>query len=86
LPATLGSPLSFQVFAPAHTYLDTDHAPGQAGAATVAPFSMDCHATYFLVLVALCEPRLRDVSSVAVLTTPEVVERLKAHPSCRNLT
>ncbi|MFJ1806784.1 MULTISPECIES: serine/threonine protein kinase [unclassified Streptomyces] len=84
---TRGSGVSFQVFAPDHVYLDPDGpAPGRWGAQTLTAYSLDETATYFLVLVALCEPRLRDESALAVPTTPEIVERLRSHPQCVQLT
>jgi hypothetical protein len=43
----------------------------------VAPFSLDETAKFFLILVALCEPRLRDCASVALPTAGEIVERLR---------
>lgn len=84
---TRGSGVSFQVFAPDHVYLDPDGADGgRWGTQTLTAYSLDETATYFLVLVALCEPRLRDESALAVPTTPEIVERLRAHPQCAQLT
>ncbi|MFE7762564.1 serine/threonine protein kinase [Streptomyces sp. NPDC057438] len=83
------STVSFQVFAPDHAYLDPDraqHAGGPWGTQTLTAYSLDETATYFLVLVALCEPRLRDESAVAVPTTPQVVERLRTCPEYGGLT
>lgn len=80
---TRGSTVSFQVFAPDHVYLDADHAQlagGRWGTQTLVAYSLDETATYFLILVALCEPRLRDESVIAVPTTPQIVERLR---NCR---
>jgi hypothetical protein len=64
------------VFAPEHVYID----PGSrlSGEPTAAAFSLDETARYFQVLVALCEPRLREPTNVAVPTTAEVVARLGA--------
>src|SRR6185312_7242490 len=84
--ATRAGSVSFQVYAPSHSYLDASTVPPRSGAATVSPFSLNEQATYFLVLVALCEPRLRDLSCVAVPTTPQVVERLRVHPDHRRVT
>ncbi|WP_158841358.1 serine/threonine protein kinase [Saccharothrix deserti] len=42
--------------------------------------SLDRTAKYFLVLVALCEPRLRNSSVVAVPPVPAIVERLRPLP------
>ncbi|WP_443078280.1 serine/threonine protein kinase [Streptomyces sp. SP17KL33] len=86
---TRGTTVSFQVFAPDHVYLDPDHVRGAGdrwGTQTLTAYSLDETALYFLVLVALCEPRLRDESAIAVPTTPQVVERLSSHPEHRGLT
>ncbi|MDX3640533.1 serine/threonine protein kinase [Streptomyces sp. MB09-02B] len=86
---TRGSTVSFQVFAPDHVYLDADrahHAGGRWGTQTLTAYSLDETATYFLILVALCEPRLRDESAIAVPTTPQIVERLRHCPEYRGLT
>ncbi|MGP4027400.1 hypothetical protein [Actinomadura sp. 3N407] len=73
---------SFQVYAPQHMYLESyDMELNESvGTATIAAFSLDHDAIYFLILVALCEPRLRDESSTAVPTSRQVVERLRALP------
>ncbi|MCT9088888.1 serine/threonine protein kinase [Streptomyces sp. ASQP_92] len=86
LPTRRNTSVSFQVFAPDHVYLDADGLGGQWGSRTVTAYSLDETALYFLILVALCEPRLRDESPVAVPTTPQIVERLGAHPACARLT
>ncbi|MFF8382675.1 serine/threonine protein kinase [Streptomyces kanasensis] len=86
LPTRGEVPVSFQVFAPDHVYLDPDATGVPWGNHTVTAYSLDETATYFLVLVALCEPRLRDQSRVAVPTTPRVVERLRRLAPCRTLT
>ncbi|MFI9365071.1 serine/threonine protein kinase [Kitasatospora sp. NPDC053057] len=84
LPA-LGEPAAFKVFAPQHAYLDGP--PGGAdGEHTVSPFALDPTAKYFLVLLALCEPRLRSPSTAAVPGVTDVLARLRALPSCRGLT
>lgn len=87
LPSRRDTPLSFQVFAPDHVFLDA-HAPGGGSweSRTLTAYSLDETATYFLVLVALCEPWLRDRSPVAVPTTPQIVERLRGHGACARLT
>ncbi|MFJ4784051.1 serine/threonine protein kinase [Streptomyces sp. NPDC088794] len=84
LPALSGS-ATFKVFAPQHAYLDERSAPG-AGEQTVLPFALDVTAKYFLVLVALCEPRLRDGSDATLPGVGEIVERLRPLESCRGLT
>lgn len=100
-PGRIGAPIPFElsrvllpltggfthlrVFAPQHAYL----APGSSrspGDRTIAPFTLDPTAKYFLVLLALCEPRLRDPSSVAIPTVGEIVERLRPLPECAELT
>lgn len=89
LPTRRDTTVSFQVFAPDHVYLDPCPDPagaaGQWGSRTVMAYSLDETALYFLILVALCEPRLRDESPVAVPTTPQIVERLKGHAACGRL-
>ncbi|MGH2943379.1 MAG: serine/threonine protein kinase [Solirubrobacteraceae bacterium] len=85
LPATEG-PVSFLVSAPAHTYADPDDPEGPAGERTTSAFVLDESAKYFLVLVALCEPRLRDGATVALPTADEVVRRLRSHEDCGELT
>ncbi|MFD4576682.1 serine/threonine protein kinase [Streptomyces sp. NPDC058417] len=85
LPAR-GATVSFQVFAPDHVYVGGGRTPALAGTGTLAGFSLDETATYFLVLVALCEPRLRDESTVALATTPQIVERLRGRPGCERIT
>ncbi|WP_187645728.1 serine/threonine protein kinase [Streptomyces sp. TRM49041] len=86
LPTRGDSAVAFQVFAPDHVYLDPDGTGGPLGSRTVMAYSLDETAIYFLVLVALCEPRLRDESPVAVPTTPQIVERLGGHAACERLT
>ena len=61
------------------------HSPPDGETAT-ALFSLDETAKYFLVLTALCEPRLRDGSSAALPTDPQILDRLRRLPSCRHLT
>lgn len=84
--ATRTGTTGFQVYAPSHHYLDSHAIPSRRGAATINPFCLSEETTYFLVLVALCEPRLRDVSSAAVPTTPQIVQRLRRHPRHRQIT
>ncbi|MBY8871331.1 serine/threonine protein kinase [Micromonospora sp. PLK6-60] len=83
--ATRTGTVDFHVYAPGHRYLDAGTAAQASGTATVSPFCLDEQSTYFLVLVALCEPRLRDQSSVAVPTTPQLVRRLREHPRHRTI-
>jgi hypothetical protein len=84
LPA-LGEPASFKVFAPQHAYLEGEP-DGTDGERTVSPFALDPTAKYFLVLLALCEPRLRSPSAATVPGATDVVARLRALPSCHGLT
>ncbi|MET9607826.1 serine/threonine protein kinase [Streptomyces sp. NPDC006512] len=86
LPTRRDTTVSFQVFAPDHVYLDPPGTGGPWESRTVTAYSLDETATYFLVLVALCEPWLRDQSPVAVPTTPQVVERLRGHTAYARLT
>ncbi|MDG9720849.1 serine/threonine protein kinase [Streptomyces sp. DH24] len=84
LPALTGN-AAFKVFAPQHAYLAEQPGDG-AGEQTVHPFALDPAAKYFLVLVALCEPRLRDPSDTALPGVGDIVERLRPLESCRDLT
>lgn len=84
LPVTDG-PVGFLVFAPQHAYADPRDEP-PAGDRTVAAFPLDETSKYFLILVALCELRLRDGATVALPTADEIVERLRGHAGCEDLT
>lgn len=86
LPTRGSATVAFQVFAPDHVYLDPDSMGAGWGSRTVTAYSLDETAMYFLVLVALCEPRLRDESPLAVPTTPQIVERLKGLAAGAGLT
>jgi serine/threonine-protein kinase len=72
---TRDRPAEFLVFAPQHAYADP--AASLEGDRTIAAFSLDETAKYFLILVALCEPRLRDGASVVLPTAGEIVDRLR---------
>jgi len=85
LPVTEG-PISFLVFAPQHCYAEPGVADGRHGERTAAAFPLDETAKYFLILVALCEPRLRDSATVALPSAGEIVDRLCAHEACSELT
>jgi hypothetical protein len=78
--------VEFLVFAPQHRFADGGGLPPADGQTTMAAFSLDETAKYFLVLVALCEPRLRDDSSAALPTDTEVIDRLRPLPPCQDLT
>ncbi|MFF8322849.1 serine/threonine protein kinase [Streptomyces bobili] len=84
LPALSGT-VDFKVFAPQHAYLDERSSPG-AGDSTVHPYALDATAKYFLVLVALCERRLRDPSDGTLPSVGDIAERLRPLESCRKLT
>lgn len=76
--------LSVMVFAPEHVYVTkTLH---QGAPATQPAFMLNENSKYFLVLVALCEPRLRDGASVVLPSVPQIVERLRSLESCRDLS
>ncbi|MEU9831946.1 FHA domain-containing protein [Streptosporangium sp. NPDC048047] len=85
VPGTQGS-ASFMVFASQHAYADPGIPEPGHGEATTAAFSLDETTKYFLILVALCEPRLRDSSTVVIPTVPEILERLHGLPQCPDLT
>ncbi|MEU1277463.1 FHA domain-containing protein [Streptomyces sp. NPDC005805] len=77
LPAA-GELLSLDVWAPCHDYHDpADAGAGADGEPTALAFPLDRTKRYFLVLVALCEPRLRGTPHAAPPTADEVVERLR---------
>lgn len=84
LPALNGT-ADFKVFAPQHAYLDEHSVPG-SGELTVHPYALDATAKYFLVLVALCEPRLRDPADSALPGAGDIAERLRPLESCRDLS
>lgn len=75
LPASGNDP-AFRVLAPRHAYADPGLTPGPEDERTVTAFPLDPTARYFLILVALCEPRLREASSVVIPTVPEIIGRL----------
>ncbi|MCF2533779.1 serine/threonine protein kinase [Yinghuangia soli] len=67
------------VYAPAHRYADPGERPSEGGT-TVVMANLNQEATYFLVLVALCEARLLDGSSVAVPGDRDIAERIAGSP------
>jgi hypothetical protein len=78
---------SFLVYASQHGYVDlTEPGTRPGGDPTTAAFAIDETAKYFLILVTLCEPRLRNSATVAIPTVAEVVERLDSQPARRALT
>ncbi|MBQ1124378.1 serine/threonine protein kinase [Streptomyces sp. B15] len=84
LPSRDGE-VHFKVFAPEHMYLDAGLGV-RSGEPTQSPFALDQTSKYFLVLLALCEPRLRDPSSGAIPGVSEVLERLRPLEGCQELT
>jgi hypothetical protein len=78
--------VSFLVFATQHAYADAETLGRLGPDQTLAAFPLDETAKYFLVLVALCEPRLRDESTVMIPTVPDIVRRLQRLDSCGDLT
>ncbi|MFM9442404.1 serine/threonine protein kinase [Streptomyces acidiscabies] len=83
LPGVRGT-AGFKVFAPRPAYREERAAPG-AGERTVHPYVLDPAAKYFLVLVALCEPRLRDPSDSTLPGAGDIAERLRGLPDCEDL-
>ncbi len=81
-----GEFVTFHVFAPMHSFVDRSATGSLGGDRTLSAFALDESAKYFMVLVALCEPRLRDQSLVAIPTIERVVDRLRPLPSCQDLT
>ncbi|WP_116023525.1 FHA domain-containing protein [Thermomonospora umbrina] len=74
LPVEGGWTKAFTVMAPEHTFAVS--ALGVTGEPTRLAHSLDPTAKYFLVLVALCEPRLRDPSSAVIPSVPQILSRL----------
>ncbi|KLL12090.1 hypothetical protein FrCorBMG51_07010 [Protofrankia coriariae] len=77
------------VFAPEQAFVVTAAGTGEhdlPGELTTNAFHLDETSRYFQVLVALCEPRLRDATSAAVPTTAQIVERLALDPRRPPLT
>ncbi|MFI6504826.1 hypothetical protein [Nonomuraea typhae] len=71
LPA-LGNPVSFLVWAPR----DIERPVAAVPYDTRSVYDLDRGKKYFLVLVALCEPRLRIASSARIPTVPQILKRL----------
>lgn len=67
--------LAFDVWAPCHDYV----VPGEDGGGepTSPAFPLDHGKRYFLVLAALCEPRLRGEFCAPSPTTAEILRRLR---------
>lgn len=77
-------PRSMTVFTPERTY--TGNGKYHRTLTSRTPFALNLNTRYFLVLVALCEPRLRDETSATIPTAAQIVERLRHLESCRDLT
>ncbi len=75
LPAA-GDLLTFDVWAPRHTFRSADRR-GLPGAATAPAFALDRTSRYFAVLAALCEPRLRGEPHAPLPAVEQLVERLR---------
>lgn len=75
IPTDSGS-YDLHVYAPQHAHLTDDGDPAASGDTTQRPFAMEASAKYFHVLIALCEPRLRNPSSVAIPTSDDIARRL----------
>lgn len=85
IPAALET-VTFRVFAPAQPTCVSINQTDLAGRDTELAFPLDRQAKYFLVLVTLCEPRLRGANFAALPTTTQVAERLRPLPGCEQLT
>lgn len=70
-----GGTVDLLVFAPEHGYLEPGAPAG--GASTIRSFSLDETTRYFEVLVALCEPRLREPTA-PVPSNAAIAQRLRA--------
>ena len=75
LPAA-GDLLTFDVWAPRHTFRSADR-QGLPGAATAPAFALDRTSRYFAVLAALCEPRLRGEPHAPLPAVEQLAERLQ---------
>ncbi|MCX5392687.1 FHA domain-containing protein [Streptomyces sp. NBC_00094] len=68
--------VDFGVWAPRHDYVERAHA-AQDGEPTALAFPLDRSKRYFLVLAALCEPRLRGEPHAPLPTADRIVDRLR---------
>ncbi|SCL26109.1 hypothetical protein GA0074692_2086 [Micromonospora pallida] len=82
LVPSIGGLLELRVFASPPTFLDQ---PMPDLAAHISLPVLDEQTKYFLVLVALCEPRLRGSSTAAVPSVQQVIERLRPVPGFANV-
>lgn len=83
IPVTAGT-IDLLVLAPEHGFLEP--AGAREGEPTAASFSLDETARYFQVLLALCEPRLREPSSAAVPSDAAVAQRLHGPGDPKGMT
>jgi hypothetical protein len=77
--------VEFQVFAPTPVFLDPLSARDHRQDRTRRAFPLDETAKYFLVLVALAEPRLRG-SAVGIPSTEQIAARLRPLPGYADLS
>ncbi|MFF3840332.1 FHA domain-containing protein [Streptomyces sp. NPDC001930] len=68
--------VDFCVWAPRHDYVTHAHA-AEDGEPTALAFPLDRSKRYFLVLAALCEPRLRGEPHAPLPTADTIVDRLR---------
>jgi hypothetical protein len=80
LVPTLGGGAELKVFGVPPAFLDA----AAAKDGNLGPGRLNEQSKYFLVLVALCEPRLRLSPMAAVPSVQEVVDRLKPLPGFEN--
>jgi hypothetical protein len=101
-PRRIGAPVPFElarlilpvsegraemmVFAPQHSFADAEDVSMLDGQLTLAGYSLDETAKYFAVLVALCEPKLREPSSSELPTVTQVIDRLAPLPGYESFT
>ena len=85
VPVDAGS-AELVVFAPQHRFSDGDTPIVDDGDSTTTPFSLDETAKYFLVLVALCEPRLRNGAAVSLPSDKDIVARLRPLPGSSRIS
>lgn len=78
--------VAFHVYAPEQPCPLGADGEDLAGDRTVAAFPLDRGAKYFLVLVALCEPRLREGALAGLPTVGQIADRLRPLPGCDGLT
>lgn len=78
--------LTMTVTAPQPPYLYRPESRPASTDPMTAAFALDESSKYFLVLVALCEPRLHDASSMLIPNTSEIVGRLQRVATWRKAT